>query len=91
MVRQFYTLLLYVQFDLRIQKNQHKRNKEHKFHTFSLSIGVCRLFFFSYSKSSKSELLILLLDVVDIDDLTLALTDDDDFGDNTMFVLNPGG
>ena len=36
--------------------------------------------FFSYSKSSKSELLILLLDVVDIDDLTLALTDDDDFG-----------
>ena len=46
---------------------------------------------FSYSKSSKSELLILLLDVVDIDDLTLALTDDDDFGDNTMFVLNPGG
>ena len=47
--------------------------------------------FFSYSKSSKSELLILLLDVVDIDDLTLALTDDDDFGDNTMFVLNPGG
>ena len=72
-------------------KNQHKRNKEHKFHTFFLSIGVCRVFSFSYSKSSKSELLILLLDVVDIDDLTLALTDDDDFGDNTMFVLNPGG
>ena len=72
-------------------KNQHKRNKEHKFHTFFVNWCMPRVFF-SYSKSSKSELLILLLDVVDIDDLTLALTDDDDdFGDNTMFVLNPGG
>lgn len=43
----------------------------------------------SYSKSSKSELLAFPLNAED-DDLTLVLIDDD-FGDNTIFVLNPGG